>query len=234
MSEKPMGCLITLDGIDGSGKTTQLLKLQALLESLGFDVVRTREPGGTPQAENIRNLLLNPPKGEIIDPLTDALLFFAARNQHIHTVIKPAIEAGKIVLCDRFLISTYAYQVDGDGLPPSQFYNLVYNVVTPHTVVTDNMHMLLLNVLDEVSKARCIARSGGNTDRWDNMDDEKRQRINTSYRNHANMVGVISIDANEDEESVFKVIKEKVYQLLSDKHPNLHSEALVKLEASLL
>lgn len=109
------GYFITLEGPDGAGKTTQLAMLLSAAREAGIDVVSTREPGGTPVGDAIRGLLLDPQYGEII-PLTEALLYAASRAQLVQEVIKPALAAGKLILCDRFIDSSLAYQVFGGGL----------------------------------------------------------------------------------------------------------------------
>ena len=109
------GRFITLEGGEGVGKTTNLTLIRDLLERHGHDVLVTREPGGTPLAEEIRDLLLGS-RDEAMVPLAEALLMFAARAQHVETVIEPALGAGRWVLCDRFTDSTFAYQAGGRGL----------------------------------------------------------------------------------------------------------------------
>jgi dTMP kinase len=109
------GKFITVEGIEGVGKSTNIEFLAALIEEKGVKVIRTREPGGTPMAERIRALLLE--HGE--EPMTDIaelLLFFASRSLHIHNAIKPALQAGQWVVCDRFTDASRAYQGDGRGL----------------------------------------------------------------------------------------------------------------------
>lgn len=106
------GRFITFEGIDGAGKTTQIDALQRLIESAGIEVVRTREPGGTPLGEKIRGLLL----GDEMTPRTETLLFFAARFEHVAQVIQPALARGAWVLSDRFTDATYAYQTGGKGM----------------------------------------------------------------------------------------------------------------------
>lgn len=108
------GLFITLEGGEGAGKSTQSRRLKASLESAGRDVILTREPGGTPEAEKIRDLLVQRDGGNWT-PMAECLLFFAARQMHIETLIKPALAAGKIVICDRFTDSTIAYQGYGHG-----------------------------------------------------------------------------------------------------------------------
>jgi dTMP kinase len=113
------GWFITIEGPEGAGKTTQAARLESDLRDDGITVLRTREPGGTNLGERLRELLLagGPPAGATIDPLTDALLFSAARRQLVEEVIRPAIEAGTTVVCTRFADSTLAYQGYGAGVP---------------------------------------------------------------------------------------------------------------------
>ena len=106
------GRFITLEGIDGAGKSTHLKALTEHLRARGADVLNTREPGGTPLAEQLRELFLHQP----MDGLTEALLVFAGRRDHLMTVIEPALAAGRTVLCDRFTDATFAYQGGGRGM----------------------------------------------------------------------------------------------------------------------
>jgi dTMP kinase len=99
---------ITFEGIEGSGKSTQLRRLEAALRAKGREVVATKEPGGTPLADRIRGLLLD--SSSVIDPVAEVFLFAASRRQHVSEVIRPALDRGAIVLCDRFTDSTLAYQ----------------------------------------------------------------------------------------------------------------------------
>ncbi len=112
------GIFITFEGPEGGGKTTQIQHLSQFIQQQGRQVVVTREPGGTGIGISIRNILLDP-SFEEIDRRTELLLFLADRAQHVHEVILPGLEAGKVVLCDRFIDSTVAYQVAGRGFDPS-------------------------------------------------------------------------------------------------------------------
>ncbi|MDQ0591111.1 dTMP kinase [Variovorax paradoxus] len=103
------GLFLTLEGIDGAGKSSHLDAMEALFKARGRTVVRTREPGGTPLAETLRVLILEQP----MDPLTESLLVFAARRDHVVRVIEPALARGDVVLCDRFTDATFAYQGAG-------------------------------------------------------------------------------------------------------------------------
>lgn len=105
------GVFISFEGIDGAGKSTHIEPLAQALRAQGRSVTVTREPGGTPLAEKIRALALN----DAMDPLSEALLMFAARRDHLQQVIEPALAAGRVVLCDRFTDATFAYQGQGRG-----------------------------------------------------------------------------------------------------------------------
>lgn len=109
------GRFITLEGVDGAGKTTSVEAIQRFLLDRGTDLLVTREPGGTPLAETLRELLLAT-HDEAVDPLAETLLMFAARAQHVRTVIEPALAGGRWVLCDRFTDATRAYQGGGRGV----------------------------------------------------------------------------------------------------------------------
>ncbi|HET7371671.1 MAG TPA: dTMP kinase [Gammaproteobacteria bacterium] len=114
---------ITIEGGEGVGKTTQIKAVRKWLEERGHLVVATREPGGTPLAEAIRNVVVSAEQADV-PPLSELLLMFAARVSHIESVIAPALAAGKTVLCDRFIDASYAYQGGGRGLPSEQIETL--------------------------------------------------------------------------------------------------------------
>ena len=114
------GVFITFEGIDGAGKSTHVSALGELFSSSGRDVVVTREPGGTALAEELRRLVLS----QAMDGLTEALLVFAARRDHLQQLIEPALARGSVVLCDRFTDSTFAYQGGGQGLEPALLHTL--------------------------------------------------------------------------------------------------------------
>ena len=110
-----MTCFITFEGIEGCGKTTQLQLLARRLEGCGHQVTITREPGGCPIADQVRNILLDADNRAIV-PLAELFLYAAARAQHVSEVVAPALEAGRIVICDRFTDATIAYQGYGREL----------------------------------------------------------------------------------------------------------------------
>ncbi|MBJ6137528.1 dTMP kinase [Marinobacter litoralis] len=172
------GRFITFEGTEGVGKSTQMKNAAETLESLGIDCIVTREPGGTPMAENIRELLLAP-RDEAVHELTELLLMFAARAQHLHTHILPALDDGKWVLCDRFTDATFAYQGGGRGVPKDRIAvleSLVQGDVRPD-------HVILLDAPVETGMAR--AKHRGELDRFEQEDVEFFQRIRDSYLERA-------------------------------------------------
>ncbi len=148
------GKLITVEGGEGVGKSTNLAFIQQQLESAGIDLVVTREPGGTEVAEKIRQLLLTP-SDEPICELSELLLVFAARAQHVEQLIKPALESGAWVLCDRFIDATYAYQGGGRAMDLNVIAALEQMVLCD---IKADM-TLLLDLPVEVGMARARARA---------------------------------------------------------------------------
>ncbi|MBC9251333.1 dTMP kinase [Pseudomonas alcaligenes] len=154
------GLFITLEGPEGAGKSTNREYLAARLREQGLDVLLTREPGGTPLAERIRELLLAP-SDEAMASDTELLLVFAARAQHLAQVIRPALARGTVVLCDRFTDATYAYQGGGRGLPLERIAALesfVQGELRPHLT-------LVFDLPIEIGLARAAAR--GRLDRFE-------------------------------------------------------------------
>ncbi|MBW4933603.1 dTMP kinase [Marinobacter sp. F4206] len=172
------GQFITFEGTEGVGKSTQLANASTTLESLGVDFIVTREPGGTPMAEAIRELLLTP-RDEPVNDLTELLLMFAARAQHLHTRILPALEKGQWVLCDRFTDATFAYQGGGRGVSVdriAQLETLVQGEVRPD-------HVILLDAPVETGMRR--ARQRGELDRFEQEAVSFFQRIRDTYLDRA-------------------------------------------------
>lgn len=154
------GKFITLEGTEGVGKSTNLAAMVAWLEREGIPFIQTREPGGTPLAEELRELLLTA-RDELIDPKAELLMIFAARAQHIECVIRPALERGHWVLSDRFTDATFAYQGGGRGLPMAfieSLENLVQQGLQPDCTI-------LLDLAPQVGMER--ARERGELDRFE-------------------------------------------------------------------
>lgn len=168
------GQFITFEGTEGVGKSTQLANAASTLEVLGIEYIVTREPGGTPMAESIRELLLAP-RDEPVNETTELLLMFAARAQHLHTRILPELEAGRWVLCDRFTDATFAYQGGGRGVPAERIAlleNLVQGTVRPD-------HVVLLDAPVETGMTR--ARHRGELDRFEREAVAFFERIRETY-----------------------------------------------------
>jgi dTMP kinase len=171
------GRFITLEGSEGVGKTTNLALIESLLKKRGERVIRTREPGGTPLAERIRDLVLNPGAEPIAD-LTELLLIFGARAQHLDQVIRPALAAGTWVLCDRFTDATYAYQGGGRGVDIaaiSALEKLVHGDLQPDLTV-------YLDVPVEVGLGRIRDRA---LDRIEQESVAFFERVRDAYRARA-------------------------------------------------
>jgi len=146
------GLLLTLEGIEGSGKTTQATALSRGLGSAGYSVVPTREPGGVPLSEKIRELVLSPDWGPI-HPTAELLLFLAARAQHVEEKIRPALQAGQAVICDRFTDATLAYQGGGRSVPEDLLRRL--NELSTGGLTPDRTYLLDVEVgagLDRAGK----------------------------------------------------------------------------------
>jgi len=168
------GRFITFEGTEGVGKSTQLENAANTLKNLGVDFIVTREPGGTPMAENIRELLLSP-REEPVHETTELLLMFAARAQHLHNRILPALDKGQWVLCDRFTDATFAYQGGGRGVPAERIAlleSLVQGEVRPD-------HVILLDAPVETGMAR--AKKRGELDRFEQETLAFFQRIRDTY-----------------------------------------------------
>ena len=169
---------VSLEGGEGAGKTTVLDALRAALRERGEEVVSTREPGGTPLAEMIRGLLLDPAH-EPPSADTELLLMFAARAQHVRETIRPALERGAWVLCDRFTDSSYAYQGGGRGLDPAWIAELERRVVGVQPGLT-----LLLDIDVERGRERTRGRDLV-PDRIESERDEFFERVRAAYRARA-------------------------------------------------
>ena len=176
-------CFVSLEGGEGAGKTTVLHALRVALQDAGAEVVNTREPGGTPLAEMIRGLLLDPahepPAAE-----TELLLMFAARAQHVRETILPALERGAWVISDRFTDSSYAYQGGGRGLDAGFIAELERRVVGVQPGLT-----LLLDVDvacgRERTRGRDLAAGADGPDRIERERDEFFERVRATYRARA-------------------------------------------------
>lgn len=178
MSSVP-GLFISFEGGEGSGKTTQIRRLESWFRQRGREVVVTREPGGSPGAEEIRNLLLTGDPGRW-DAVTEALLMFASRRDHVERTIRPALTEGKVVLCDRFADSSVAYQGFGHGLGAEFIRNL-------WQIAIDGFKPDLTLIFDlpvEVGLERAGARFtnvSAAEDRFERMGTEFHQRLRNGF-----------------------------------------------------
>lgn len=203
------GRLITFEGIDGSGKSTQIARLQRTLESRGYQVLVVREPGGTPISEQIRELLLHPDSANL-HPRTEALLFSAARSQLVHQVILPALAAGSVVICDRYADSSVAYQGYGRELPLEE-------IITTQKFATSNLHPDLKVLLDlpvEISSER---KSQEPADRMESAGRAFMARVREGYLKLARSQPQqwLIVTAQTSEEQIAQEIENYVVKIIS-------------------
>jgi dTMP kinase len=199
-ADKQHGQFITFEGGEGTGKTTQVQLLASLLRARGHDVVTTREPGGAAGADTIRSLLVSGATDKW-DPLSESLLLFAARREHLIKTIWPALEQGAWVLCDRFADSTLAYQGYGHSVP-IEFIENLYDVVVGEFVPDLT---LILDIDVEIGLARANARNtdtASREDRFERMDIAFHERLRTGFldiaRNDPGRCAVIDADNQPD------------------------------------
>lgn len=211
------GKFITFEGLDGCGKTTQLDRLASALKAAGHDVVTTREPGGTPIGERVRAILLDA-RTEGLSPRAELALMFAARAEHIHQVIKPALRQGKIVLCDRFTDSSEAYQGYGRQLGSD-------TVLKMHEVACQDfwpdLTILLMNDL-AASVTRAQRRNATDQDkegRFENEDAAFHERVQRGYEEIARRdpKRVLAVDARGTVEEV----RQRIVAALKERAPGL-------------
>jgi len=168
------GRFITLEGLEGVGKSTHMEFVSGWLRDRGLTVVVTREPGGTPGADEIRNTLLKV-RGESFDPMAELLLMFAARALHVESVIRPALAAGEWVLCDRFTDASYAYQGGGRGIPAARIASL-------ERMVLKGLKPDLTLLLDaDVETGMARVRNRGSLDRFEQEQTAFFRRVRKVY-----------------------------------------------------
>ncbi len=205
------GLFISFEGNDGSGKTTVCENIKKKLEEKGKSVVLTREPGGSVIAEKIRDILLDKENSDM-DPGTEALLYAASRRQHLVQIIKPALAEGKIVLCDRFVDSSLAYQGHARGLGLASVWDI--NQFAIDGLMPDKT--IFLSVSVETGKKRMNIR--GEKDRMDSESDLFHQRVREGYDIVNSMFPhrIVVISAEEDidtvTEAVWKEIEKVIYE----------------------
>lgn len=201
-----------LEGIDGSGKTTQLEMLARALKARGHSIVRLREPGGAKISEEVRKILLDASFKGIMGNKTELLLYNAARAQVIEEIISPALKKGKIVLADRFAWSTLAYQGYGRNMPLKQVEAL--SEITCDTFFPDLT--IVLDIDAHSARARVSVR-GGNPDRLEREEDAFFERVRMGYRQIAkdNPECVSLFDGKEDKETLHEKILIQILERLS-------------------
>lgn len=202
---------ITFEGPDGSGKSTVIKKVYEKLINDGYPIVLTREPGGTPIAEKIRNVILDN-DNTALDARTEALLYAASRRQHLVEKIWPALREGKIVLCDRFLDSSLAYQGGGRHLG-------IENVLNVNLFATENTYpdlTLFFNISPEEGLKRVSADKKRIADRLDNENENFHHDVYDAFlkvvNDNKNRIVVIDATKSIDEvvDSAYKIIKDKL------------------------
>ncbi len=209
------GLLITLEGIEGSGKSTQLTRLAAYLTQRGYKVAVTREPGGTPFGEQIRHVLLSA-KNQNLDPRAELFLYLASRTQHLEEVILPSLREGIIVLCDRFSDATLAYQGFGRGLDRSFVKEaVIYAAKGLRADLT-----LLLDL--EVNRGLSRMHGRGAANRLDREDLEFHRRVREGYLKlaRASHRRIRVVDASPGIETVALSIQKIVAEHLEHHPPN--------------
>lgn len=210
------GLFLAFEGVEGSGKTTQVALLAEWLRAHGHDVVVAREPGSTPLGERVRATVLD----EValhVPARSELFLMLAARAAFVEQVVAPGVAAGKVVIADRFELSTLAYQGAGRGLPLDDVARcnaIATGGVTPHATV-------LLDVDPEVGAGRQRA-AGKSADRMEREDAEFHRRVAAAYREHAARVaGIVRVDAQAARDEV----QRRVRQALASRFPETFAGA---------
>lgn len=197
------GKFITFEGIDGAGKSTHISAVVDLLHSHGLNAVSTREPGGTPLGEKLRELLLH----EAMHPETETLLMFAARREHLALVIEPALKRGDWVICDRFSDATFAYQGGGRGVAKAKFAELerwVHGHLQPDVT-------FLFDLPPAVAGQRLV-RQGRLLDRFEQERSDFHERVRLAYLERAQLAPnrILAINADQSPDYIKKQVEDAV------------------------
>jgi dTMP kinase len=211
-AELPRGLFITFEGGEGAGKSTQIKRLDETLRQAGYRTRMTREPGGSPGAEALRHLILSG-AAEPFGPKMEALLFAAARSDHVEQLIRPAIERGTVVLCDRFLDSSRVYQ--GGGGDASQAFVREIERITVNGMMPDMT--LIFDIDAEIGLRRAAARRGA-----DEADRFEKEALETHQQRRSEFLAIaasepercIVIDASAGEDEVQRVVADAVFAAL--------------------
>lgn len=192
---------ITFEGGEGAGKSTAIKRIVEKLTSEGYEIVLTREPGGTPIAEEIRNVILDK-KNTAMDPRTEALLYAASRRQHLVEKVIPALKEGKLVLCDRFIDSSLAYQGGARGIGIDNVYNM--NLFATEGMLPD------LTILFDIKPQEGLARIAANSQREVNRLDVEKLAFHNKVRDSFHELAkkfperFVIIDASKSPDEVFE------------------------------
>lgn len=201
---------ITFEGGEGAGKSTAIKRIVEKLTSEGYEIVLTREPGGTPIAEEIRNVILDK-KNTAMDPRTEALLYAASRRQHLVEIVIPALKEGKLVLCDRFIDSSLAYQGGARGIGIDNVYNM--NLFATEGMLPD------LTILFDIKPEEGLARIAANSQREVNRLDVEKLAFHNKVRDSFHELAkkfperFVIIDASKGPDEVF----EESYKAIEDR-----------------
>ncbi|MBF0120211.1 MAG: dTMP kinase [Desulfobacterales bacterium] len=210
---------ITFEGIEGSGKTTQIKNVAEFLKGRGYDVLVTREPGGTEIGKNIRSILLSP-LNKNIDPLTELLLYLADRVQHVKEFIEASLNSGKIVLCDRYMDATVVYQGFARGLGVNFIYQ-IHNFLLPD--IKPNLTILMdLDVSIGLSRAKKQIDSGDRSNKETRFEEESisfHKKVREGYLEVANLdpCRFKIVDASLDENQVKNIILNHLLEIIGKK-----------------
>jgi len=211
---KRKSLFITFEGIEGSGKSFQSKKLYKNLKKKKITPILTREPGGTRSAEKIRDVILkdyfHPESKEKFSKYTDTLLYLAARNEHIENKIRPALKKNKVIICDRFVDSTSAYQIYGKGVNKSFIDSI-------HKHILKGLKPDLTFILtSKISKAMKRLHKRKKKNRYDKFSKNFYEKVQNAFIKIAksNSKRYIVLDNSEDSSEIEKVIFKKVYNLL--------------------
>ncbi len=210
-AKTPEGAFLSIEGLDGSGKGTQIRLLTDVIDRFGFELVQSREPGGCPISEKLRDIILDKNNAEM-DDITEAILYAASRAQHVREVIRPAIAAGKVMLCDRFVDSSVAYQGGGRQLGVQK----VLDINAPAVDGTMPMATIYLDVDHVTSMKRRAAAT--ELDRLELAGDSFHARTEAGYREliRRDPERFIVVDATRTPEEIGKEVAEKVIARLME------------------
>lgn len=206
-----MGLFITLEGPDGSGKSTQIRRLAERLDSFGVAYQTTREPGGTPISDQIRSMLLNPENSAMVAK-TEMLLYAASRAQHVAEVIRPALAVGRVVVCDRYIDASLAYQATGLGIP-------LADVRSINEHATDGLwptRTYLIDVPSELGLQRAAVGRGKSLDRIEQRDLDYHHRVREQFLQIAQEEPerIVIIDGTQSVDAVTEAIWSDIRQFL--------------------